>query len=83
MEPKDTSGAKKPKLKNFELRLFTSVWQCIPIADFMLVAPVSSLHCPETMVQGNYLFTRTYDAEASFELIFMKFVYLMRVLVVF
>ncbi len=45
----------------------------------MLVMPVSSPPCPEKMVQGNYLCTRTYDTGASFELIFMKFTCLVRV----
>ncbi len=48
-------------------------------ADFTWVIPVFSPPCPEKMVQGTYLCTRTYDIEASFELIFRKFVCLMRV----
>ncbi len=51
---------------------------CSPTADFTLVTPVSSPPSPEKMVQCNYL-CRTYNTEASFELIFMKYACLMRV----
>ncbi len=50
-----------------------------PTADFTLVMPDSTLLCPEKMIQGNYLCTRTYNTGASFELISMKFACLMRV----
>ncbi len=50
-----------------------------PTPDFTLVTPVSSPPNPEKMVQYNYLCTRTYDTGGSFELIFIKFAYLMRV----
>ncbi len=52
---------------------------CCPTADFTLVTPISCPPCPEKMVLGNCLCTRTYDAGARFELIFMKFACLMRV----
>ncbi len=52
---------------------------CGSIANFTLVTPVSSPPCPEKIMQGNYLCTRTYHTGTSFELIFMKFAYLMLV----
>ncbi len=52
---------------------------CGPTTDFTLFKPVSSQPCPQKMVQGNYLRSRTYDTGASFELIFMIFAGLLRV----